>query len=78
MRKWCFLLGAVLLAVVLVSTLHGPTQTHAVSGCCKERSSYKENWRPSGKSFDECEQANNRERDNIFSPQGLVWWDVNC
>jgi len=51
MKKWCYLLGVAVLAVVLVLIFHGRTQTHAISGCCMERSSYNAQWYRSGRSF---------------------------
>ena len=78
MRKWCYLLSAAALAVVLVVTIQGRTETHAISGCCKERSSYNGLWQKSNKNFIQCQEANKKDRDNVFQQQGLVWWDVNC
>ena len=78
MRKWCYLLGAGVLALVFVTALYSNTETYAISGCCKERSSYTDTWYKSGKTFAQCQQANQRDKDNIFQQQGLVWWDVNC
>jgi hypothetical protein len=78
MKKWGYLLGAAALAFVFVITLYGRVETHAISGCCKERSSYTGNWYKNGKTFAQCQQANQRDDDNIFQQQGLVWWDVNC
>lgn len=78
MKKWGYLLGAGALAFVFVMALCGLTETHAISGCCKERSSYTASWYKSGKTFAQCQEANQSDKDNIFQRQGLVWWDVNC
>jgi hypothetical protein len=51
----------------------------AQSGCCKERDSYTASWRRNNLDFEACQRLNReRDNDNVFDPQGYVWWDTRC
>jgi hypothetical protein len=58
----------------------GDNKLYAISGCCKQRRTYRENtWTQTPMSFEECRSLNERiDRDDVFAAQGLVWWDVRC
>lgn len=74
---WLFLLAAALMVMVQTDN-----KLLAVTGCCMERNTYRENWRPHPQfryDFPNCKRLNEqRDRDNVFDQRGLVWWNVNC
>ncbi len=54
-------------------------QQLAISGCCKERRTPNHAWRRSRLAFAECKRRNDRiDRDDVFAPRGLYWWDIGC
>ena len=48
----------------------------AISGCCKHREGGA--WVNIGRDFDQCSDLNADEGDDIFAPEGNVWWDSRC
>ncbi|HHJ38186.1 MAG: hypothetical protein AXA67_03595 [Methylothermaceae bacteria B42] len=55
------------------------TGAYAVSGCCKVRKSERDPWRKHGTDLAACKSMNRaQDGDNIFKPNGAVWWDMNC
>ena len=78
MKKIVFVVGLVFFAAA--SSLILPcNQLFALSGCCKERSSLREEWNPNGNSFRDCKNLNRqKDKDDVFERRGLVWWDVRC
>ena len=52
----------------------------AVSGCCKQRPHVNAKWRNIGIDFARCKTLNDEEDqgDDIFNPDGKIWWDVGC
>jgi hypothetical protein len=78
MRKILFVFGLLLLATTFLVGLPGDNQVYALSGCCKERKSYKAEWRENGMNFSDCKRLNERDRDDVFRRSGLVWWDAKC
>lgn len=65
----------VLFVLVVAGGLFG-NDVAAISGSCKERSSYGSPWRGNGRSFEDCKAYNQqRDGDNVFDARGLVWWD---
>ena len=51
----------------------------AVSGCCKERKSTDDPWRKTRRNLDSCKKLNDeKDKDNVFNPNGLFWWDIAC
>lgn len=74
---WLFLLAAALMVMVQTDN-----KLLAVTGCCMERNTYQEDWRPHPKfkyDFQNCKRLNEqRDRDNVFDQRGLVWWNVKC
>jgi hypothetical protein len=75
-------LGIVLLAVLTALWTTAPCPGPAFAqqtGCCKERRSFRAAWRTNGLSFEICRQLNDRrDRDDVFQPEGFVWWDRRC
>ncbi len=51
----------------------------AAAGCCKQRAAGKP-WRKTKLNFDSCKRENSEKdnNDNVFRPNGNVWWDVAC
>lgn len=49
----------------------------AMAGTCKERGSSTAAWQTNNRTFEQCKATNQqRDGDNVFDQQGLVWWDV--
>ncbi len=72
----------VILAFFLITGLllpfSGDNKLYAVSGCCKERTSYKARWYKNEKDFKACKSLNQKDKDKVFDQLGLVWWDTQC
>ena len=65
--------------IVAIGFLNHEADVSAMSGCCKQRHSYRDSWYRNGWSFTECERANrNQDADNIFEESGFFWWDRSC
>ena len=78
MKRILVILGFFLI-VGLLLPFSGDNKIYAVSGCCKERSSYKAKWYQNGRNFGQCKALNqNKDGDNVFDRRGLVWWDSQC
>jgi hypothetical protein len=74
-----FLLGMLLFAAAVLVASPCGNPLFAVAGCCKQRTSYTGNWLKLDVTFQRCEQLNaQKDGDNVFDQQGLVWWDVRC
>jgi hypothetical protein len=79
MKKYFIILGFFLLATTFLVTSTGDSPLMALSGCCKERTSYKAPWRYTKMSFTDCEERNKRrDNDYVFDRKGFVWWDKRC
>jgi len=78
MKKTFLVLGFLLLAVAILVTFPCYNQLFAISGCCKERASYKAGWSNNGATFKQCKDLNRQDGDDVFQQRGLVWWDVRC
>lgn len=79
MKKIIVVFSLFLLMAFLFFMLAPNNELFAVSGCCKQRDSYRARWYPNGMDFKRCETENQKQDgDNIFDEQGLLWWDVNC
>ncbi|MEJ2429995.1 MAG: hypothetical protein P8075_13930 [Deltaproteobacteria bacterium] len=78
MRKIIFVFGLLLLATTFLIGLPAHYQAYALSGCCKQRDSYRSRWYKNGMSFDECRKSNERDKDELFDESGFFWWDVEC
>jgi len=80
MRHGLAIMAFILAATFVTTTLTGPRQALAITGCCKERASEQHAWQPNGQDFTHCQQLNASESppDNIFEPVGHYWWDVAC
>ena len=77
--KIIFMIFGFLLIAALLLSFQGSNKLYAVSGCCKVRNSFKENWRPNGMSFSACKKENQKkDGDNITEQRGRVWWDTQC
>ena len=48
------------------------------SGCCKVRQSAQHPWSKTGRSFSQCEQINQSDKDSIYDSNGKIWWDRSC
>lgn len=78
MRRITAIFSLALLATTFLIGLPGDSRVDALSGCCKQRDSYKSSWYPNEMSFDQCNKSNERDKDSIFDKSGLFWWDVDC
>lgn len=76
--KIIFMIFGFLMIAALLLSFQGSNKLYAVSGCCKERNSYKENWSKNGMSFNACKSLNQKDGDNVTEQRGLVWWDTQC
>jgi len=75
MRRMGWFLVA-LVAVAGLALTAGPVAT-AMAGTCKEREASTAAWQPNKQTFEQCKARNQqRDGDNVFDQQGLVWWDV--
>lgn len=53
-------------------------QTHArARGCCMQLAP-NGRYYPNGLSFNQCRSANGPDNDDLYSPSGRFWWNVNC
>lgn len=72
-------MGGFLVALTAVAGLAltaGPDAA-AMDGSCKEREAATAAWQPNKQTFEQCKARNQqRDGDNVFDQQGLVWWDV--
>lgn len=80
MKKIILVFSSFLLMAFLFFILASNNELFAVSGCCKQRSSYGASWSPNhGMNIKDCEKLNQElDGDNVFLQQGLVWWDTRC
>ena len=79
MKRIFFLIGFLLLAAAMFLIFPCHNLLFAVSGCCKERKSLAEPWSKSGKDYEACSRLNQqRDKDDVSKPTGLVWWDFQC
>lgn len=79
MKKLILVFSVFPLIAVLFFKLASNNELFAVSGCCKQRNSYTEEWIRKDLNFKECEAENRRQDgDNVFIKEGLVWWDTRC
>ena len=75
---------SILLTLIIGPTVVPPPSVQALAqeqaGCCKERDALSSrNWRKNGLNLQNCTRLNDkRDRDNVFQPTGLVWWDGRC
>lgn len=60
--------------------LPGASAAASAIGCCMVRDGAKLPWVEVGKDFEDCAKRNAREvpADDIFEPEGLVWWRLDC
>ena len=72
------ILAFLIIAASLPMMIPCDNKVYAVSGCCKERSSYKARWYKNGKNFKACKSLNQKDKDKVFDQLGLVWWDTQC
>ncbi len=70
--------GVSIFMVTWIGPVKDGAEVSALSGCCKQRDSYKDNWHRNGQNFIECQAANQQDGDNIFEEAGLIWWDRSC
>jgi hypothetical protein len=64
-------------ALVSVARLGGREAT-AMAGQCLQRNSPSDGWAANGLPFEQCRDLNQaRDGDNVFDPQGLVWWKTS-
>jgi len=56
------------------------SQAFAISGCCMVRETLSDPWSESvtDRTMEQCEQRNEKDRDNVLDESGLVWWNLNC
>jgi len=79
--RWIVLVGGLLLAALALSLLppcSNPLMAQA--GCCKMRRALNAPWtkRPD-LTLAVCREQNaQRDKDDLFEPTGLVWWDRAC
>jgi hypothetical protein len=78
MKNTIFVVGLAVLVAIFFVVGFTSNPLFAVSGCCKERKSYKGGWSKNGKSFAACKKLNNKDRDDVFDESGLYWWDQKC
>lgn len=81
MKKILIILVLALTGAAFPVTVPGNGQRFAVSGCCKERKSYKHPWVRNGMNFKQCQEYNQDQdgkEDDVLDKSGYVWWDVNC
>jgi hypothetical protein len=78
MKKSFFLIGFFVLAVAISVMFPCYNRLFAVDGCCKERNSPTGGWSKSGKDYEACRRVNERDKDDLTKPTGLVWWDLQC
>ena len=75
MRTTGWFLAALTAAAGL--TLTAGREATAMDGHCKERDATAAAWVANTRTFEECKARNQqRDGDNVFDQQGLVWWDV--
>jgi len=49
------------------------------AGCCEQRANVGAEWAKNNLNFASCEQLNRAlDNDDIFQPNGQVWWNSNC
>ncbi len=72
------IIGLSLLAAIFLLTATSGDRLLAVSGCCKERSSYKGRWFKNEMPFAKCKKQNGKDGDDVFEKSGLYWWDQKC
>ena len=79
MKKLLQVVALIAAAGVLWSGVPGD-EAIAVSGCCKQRPNVNARWRNIGSNFEQCRQLNEEQDqgDDIFNPDGKIWWDVGC
>ena len=78
MKKSIFVVGLAVLVAIFFVVGFTNDPLFAVSGCCKERKSYKVGWSKNGKSFADCKKLNKKDGDDVFDKSGLYWWDQKC
>ena len=78
MKKNILIIGLSLLAAIFLLTVTSGDRLLAVSGCCKERKSYKGKWFKNNMSFAGCKKQNSQDGDDVFDKSGLIWWDMKC
>lgn len=78
MKKIVFWVSVILFAYVVPMAPGTIEQTLAgARGCCMQRAP-NGRWYPNGLNFNQCRSANRQDNDNLSSPSGLFWWNVNC
>jgi hypothetical protein len=66
-------------ALLAVLALTSGGRATAMAGRCKERNSSKDAWQQNDLKFEQCKERNQqRDGDNVFDQQGLVWWDTKA
>lgn len=78
MKKIILIVGLSLLATIFLLTVTSGDRPLAVSGCCKERSSYNVKWFKNKMPFAKCKKQNRKDGDDVFEKSGLIWWDMKC
>ena len=79
--RWIVLVGGLFLAafaLLLLPPCSNPLMAQA--GCCKMRPALNAPWikRPD-MTLAACREQNaQKDRDDLFEPTGLVWWDRAC
>lgn len=79
--RWIVLVGGLSLAafaLLLLPPCSNPLMAQA--GCCKMRPTLSASWikRPDMTLAACREQNTQKDRDDLFEPTGLVWWDRAC
>jgi hypothetical protein len=79
--RWIVLVGGLLLATLALSLLPPcSNRLMAQAGCCKMRTALNAPWtkRPD-LTLAACREQNaQKDKDDLFEPTGLVWWDRAC
>ena len=74
--RYAVLTGAV---AMLVAAILPVSPAQAVPGCCKQRQSVLGTWVATRLGFADCERLNKRrDGDDVFFPEGRIWWDTYC
>jgi hypothetical protein len=72
-RRMRWTLAAV--GALVSAALLGGREAAAMAGQCLQRNTPSDVWSPNNLPFEQCRDLNQaRDGDNVFDPQGLVWW----